>query len=418
MSIIEDIIGRRIFDSRGNPTIEVEVYLDDGSFGRAAAPAGASTGTYEAVAIPVPEALAKLEDEVVAQLIAEDATDQAAIDLLLHEIDGTDNFGNIGGNTAVAVSMAVAKAASRSVYGTGEYRVDPPECLLYRYLGNAYPRMPYPLGNVLGGGAHAPGATDIQEFLVSSVGAPTIGEAVYGNTLVHKRVKKLLTDAGIVCGKGDEGGWAPQVVDSVALEAVARAVREVSDEIGFGIRLGLDVAASELWDGDRQAYVYKDATRTPGEQVDYIAGLVDQYDLFYVEDPLQENDFEGFAELTEKVGDRCIVCGDDLFVTNVKRIQEGIEGFAANAALIKPNQIGTVTDTYEAITLAKRFGYRTIMSHRSAETTDDTIAHLAVAFGCELLKTGVVGGERIAKLNELIRIGEDIGEDRMTEDLP
>lgn len=417
MTMIEDIIGRRIFDSRGNPTIEVEVYLDDG-FGRAAAPAGASTGTYEAVAIPVEDALLKLESEVVEQLIGEYAEDQENIDLLLHDVDGTDNFSNIGGNIAVAVSMAVAKAASNALFKCGDYVVEPPERYLYRYLGNAYPRMPYPLGNVLGGGAHAPGATDIQEFLVSSLGAGTIDDAVYGNTLVHKRVKKILADNGIVCGKGDEGGWAPQIKDSRAFEVVSQAVKEVSDELGFEVRFGLDVAATELWDEKNQVYVYKDTKRTTPEQIEYIASLIDEYNLFYVEDPLQENDFDGFAELTEKAGDRCIICGDDLFVTNVRRIQEGIEKFAANAVLIKPNQIGTVTDTYNAITLAKRFGYKTVMSHRSGETTDNTIAHLAVAFGCELLKTGVVGGERIAKLNELIRIGEDIGNDKMTEDLP
>ena len=416
MTIIEDIIGRRIFDSRGNPTIEVEVYLDDG-FGRAAAPAGASTGSYEAVAIPVEEALLKLESEVVEQLIGEDAEDQENVDLLRHDIDGTDNFKNIGGNTSVAVSMAVAKAASNALFKCGDYVVEPPERYLYRYLGNAYPRIPFPLGNVLGGGAHAPGATDIQEFLVSSVGAKTIDDAVYANTLVHKRVKKLLTDSGIPCGKGDEGGWAPHITDAKAFEFVSQAVKEVSEQVGFEVRFGLDVAASELWDETKSAYVYKDATRTAAEQIDYIASLVDKYNLFYVEDPMQENDFDGFAELTEKVGDRCIICGDDLFVTNVSRIQEGIEKFSANAVLIKPNQIGTVTDTYNAITLAKRYGYKTVMSHRSGETTDNTIAHLAVAFGCELLKTGVVGGERIAKLNELIRIGEDIGNNKLTEDL-
>ncbi len=411
MTIIEDIIGRKIFDSRGNPTIEVEVYLDDG-FGRAAAPAGASTGTYEAVAIPADRAISKLE-EVAEQLVGEDAGDQEHIDMLLHEIDGTANFSDIGANTSVAVSMAVAKAASNAIYRAGPG--EPPERYLYRYLGGAYPRMPYPLGNVLGGGAHAQGATDIQEFLVSSIGAETIGDAVRGNALVHKKVKKILSDEGVFCGKGDEGGWAPQVKDSVAFDVVSRAVKEASDELGFEVRLGVDVAASELWDEEKKAYVYKDATRTPEEQVDYIAGLIDEYGLFYVEDPLQENDFEGFADLTEKAGDRCMICGDDLFVTNVRRIEEGIEKFAANAVLIKPNQVGTVTDTYNAIALAKRYGYTTIMSHRSGETTDCTIAHLAVAFGCELLKTGVVGGERIAKLNELIRIGEDIGDDRMIE---
>ncbi|MGA9139114.1 MAG: phosphopyruvate hydratase [Methanocella sp.] len=400
--IIEDILARKIFDSRGNPTIEVDVYLDDGCFGRAAAPAGASTGTYEAVVIPVDDAISRVEMEIRDQLVGENATDQEEIDALLYEIDGTDNFSNIGGNTAVALSMATAWAAAEAF-----------KMPLYRYLGGPFSTMPYPLGNVIGGGAHAKGATDIQEFLVTSIGAPTIDEAVLANTLVHKRVKKILTDNGIVCGKGDEGGWAPQIKDAQAFEIVNQAVKEVSDEVEFEIRFGLDVAASELWDGNK--YVYKDAQRTPEEQIDYIASLVDKYNLYYVEDPLQENDFEGFAKLTDMVGDRCIVCGDDLFVTNVSRIEQGIEEVSANAVLIKPNQIGTVTDTFHAISLAKNYGYSCVMSHRSGETTDFTIAHLAVAFGCELLKTGVVGGERIAKLNELIRIGEEIGSDRMAE---
>ncbi|MCD1293892.1 phosphopyruvate hydratase [Methanocella sp. CWC-04] len=401
MTIIQDILARKIFDSRGNPTIEVEVYTDSG-FGRAAAPAGASTGTYEAVVIPVDDAILKLETEVAEQLVGEDASMQADIDYLLHEIDGTDNFSNIGGNTSVAISMAVAWAAA-----------DAYNLPLYRYLSGPYQRIPYPLGNALGGGAHAKGATDIQEFLITPVGASLIDEAVYANTLVHKRVKKLLTDEGVVCGKGDEGGWAPQVTDAKAFEIVSKAVDEVSDEMGFEIRFGLDVAATELWNGSH--YVYKDRKRTTEEQIEYIAGLIDEYDLYYVEDPLHENDFEGFASLTEKVGDRCIICGDDLFVTNVDRITKGIEMFAANAVLIKPNQIGTVTDTFNAIQLARKYGYSCIMSHRSGETTDNTIAHLSVAFGCELIKTGIVGGERIAKLNELIRIGEEIGSDRMTE---
>jgi enolase len=400
--IIEDILARKIFDSRGNPTIEVDVYLDDGSFGRAVAPAGASTGTYEAVVIPVDDAIAKLEYDIVDQLVGENAADQEEIDAQLREIDGTDNFGNIGGNTAVAISMATAWAAASAF-----------NMPLYRYLGGPFPLMPYPLGNVIGGGAHATGATDIQEFLVTAVGAPAIDDAVLANTLVHKRVKKILTDSGIVCGKGDEGGWAHQIKDARAFEIVSQAVREVSDEQGFEIRFGLDVAASELWDG--QQYVYKDAKRSRDEQIDYIAGLIDQYNLYYVEDPLEENDFEGFARLTDMVGDRCIICGDDLFVTNVERIEKGIEEVAANAVLIKPNQIGTVTDTYAAIKLAKNYGYSSVMSHRSGESCDFTISHLAVAFGCELLKTGVVGGERIAKLNELIRLGEEIGSDKMTE---
>lgn len=404
--LIEDVLARRIFDSRGNPTIEVDVYVE-GGFGRAAAPAGASTGTYEAVAIPVEDAIAKIESDLCEQLIGEDASDQTSVDALLHDIDGTDNFSNIGGNASVSISMATARAAA-----------DASDMPLYRYLSGPYQRMPYPLGNAVGGGAHAKGATDIQEFLITPIGASNIDDAVFANTLVHKRVKKILTDKGIVCGKGDEGGWAPQIKDAQAFEVVGQAVKEISDELGFEVRFGLDVAASELWDAKSKKYVYKDAKRTTKQQIEYIASLVDKYNLYYVEDPLEENDYEGFASLTEQVGDRCIICGDDLFVTNVKRITQGIEQFAANAVLIKPNQIGTVTDTFEAITLAKKYGYTTIMSHRSGETPDNTIAHLAVAFGCELIKTGIVGGERIAKLNELIRIGEDIGSDMMTENLP
>lgn len=400
--IIEDILARRIFDSRGNPTIEIDIFTDDGCFGRAAAPAGASTGSYEAVAIPVDDAIAKVESEIGDQLIGENTADQEEIDALLHEIDGTDNFSNIGGNTAVAISMANAWAAADSF-----------KMPLYRYLGSPYQWMPYPLGNVIGGGAHAKGATDIQEFLVTPIGAPTIDDAVLANTLVHKRVKKILTDDGIICGKGDEGGWAPQIKDAKAFEVVNRAVSEVSNELNFSIRFGLDVAASELWDGNK--YVYKDAQRSREEQIKYIAGLVDQYNLYYVEDALQENDYEGFAQLTDMVGDRCLICGDDLFVTNVSRLEKGIEEIAANCILIKPNQIGTVTDTFNAIKLAKNYGYSCVMSHRSGETTDFSIAHLAVAFGCEMIKTGIVGGERIAKLNELIRIGEEIGNERMVE---
>lgn len=401
MTIIQELYARKISDSRGNPTIEIDVITESG-FGRAAAPAGASTGTYEAVAIPVDDAISKVETDIIEQLLGEDASQQDEIDYLLHEIDGTDNFSNIGGNTAVAISMAVAKAAA-DAFGMP----------LYRYLGGPYQRMPYPLGNAVGGGAHAKGATDIQEFLITPVGAPTIDDAVFANTNVHKRVKKILTEQGIICGKGDEGGWAPQIKDEKAFEIVNQAVNEVSDELQFEIRFGLDVAASELWDGEN--YVYKDAKRTTEEQISYMAGLVDEYDLYYVEDPLHEGDFEGFAQLTEEVGDRCLICGDDLFVTNVNRISQGIEVFAANAVLIKPNQIGTITDTFNAIQLAKKYGYATIMSHRSGETPDNTIAHLSVAFGCELIKTGIVGGERIAKLNELIRIGEEIGSDRMRE---
>ena len=235
-------------------------------------------------------------------------------------------------------------------------------------------------------------------------------------------MKKLLTAGGIACHKGDEGGWAPAIKDDLAFEIVSQAVDEVSDELGFEVRFGIDVAATDMWDGER--YVCRDAKRSEDEQIDHVAGLIDEHHLYYVEDPLQESDFEGFARLTGKAGDRCLICGDDLFCTNVARIRRGIRETSVNAVLIKPNQIGTVTETCRAIALAGKSGYATVMSHRSGDTTDNTIAHLAVAFGCELIKTGVVGGERIAKLNELIRIGETIGDDRLactrcpTEDVP
>ena len=400
--IIDEIVARKVFDGKGNPTVEVEIYTDCGSCGSAIAPTGTSTGTYEAVAIPVEDSLERIRSAIADRIIGESADHQEEIDSLLREIDGSDNFSNIGGNTAVALSMAIAKAAAAA---SG--------MPLYRYLGGVFGATPRPLGNVLGGGAHARGATDIQEFLAVPVGAPTIMQAVYANTLVHKQVKKLLTAEGVTCQKGDEGGWAPAINDGLAFDVLDRAVKATADEVGFEVRYGIDVAATDMWHSDQ--YVYRDARLTPEEQVDYVAGLIDEHHLYYVEDPLQEGDFEGFARLTARVGDRCLICGDDLFCTNVSRIRRGIRKASTNAVLIKPNQIGTVTDTYRAIALAKKAGYATVMSHRSGDSTDSTIAHLAVAFGCELIKTGVAGGERIAKLNELIRIGDAIGQENIAD---
>lgn len=393
MTSITRIILRSILDSRGNPTVEADIFTENG-FGRAAAPSGASTGMYEAKVIPPKEAIENAEKSVVPQLLGRDAADQVGFDMLLREIDGTPNFSAIGANVSVALSLAHAKAAACS------FDQD-----LFRYLGGVYAAdTPLPLGNVIGGGAHAANATDIQEFLIIPSGAVDAEEAVFANALVHKQIKQLLIERGKGCGKGDEGAWAPQIQDIEAFELIREAISAVSDEIMVEIDMGVDVAASELWKDD--CYVYRDARRTPEDQVAYITDLVDRFDLVYVEDPMQEEDFDGFADLTEQVGDRCLVCGDDLFVTNVDRIEEGIEKGSANAVLIKPNQIGTLTDTYEAIRLAQAHGMETVMSHRSGETTDTTIAHLATAFGCIYLKTGAVGGERIAKLNELIRIEE------------
>lgn len=393
MTTIEDINLRIILDSRGNKTVEAEIFTSGGS-GRSAAPSGASTGTYEAKVRPPEEAVRDAEKNLIPSLIGEDARDQITFDARMREIDGTADFSSIGANVTVALSLACAKAAASSL------NLD-----LFHYLGGAFAdKTPLPLGNVIGGGAHASGATSIQEFLVVPTGASSATEGVFVNAAVHAAVKKILLKQGKLAGKGDEGAWAPAISDTEAFDIITDAIATVSDETSVEIRMGIDVAASELWDGER--YHYKDAARTREEQIAYMADLVDRYDLIYIEDPLFEEDFEAFADLTEAVGDRCLICGDDLFVTNVERITKGIETCAANCVLIKPNQIGTLTETFEAIRLAQKNGMETVMSHRSGETTDTTIAHLATAFECIFLKTGVVGGERIAKLNELIRIEE------------
>lgn len=391
---LEDVTLRRVLDSRGNATVEADVRTTDG-FGRAAAPSGASTGEHEAVEIPADEAVEKGEEAGEA-LVGTDAADQRAVDATLREQDGTDDFSRIGANAAVAVSMATAKAAADAL-----------GVPLYRHLGGAFAsETPVPLGNVVGGGEHANDATDIQEFLVAPTGAETFEEAAFTNAEVHAEVKNVLDERGVSAGKGDEGAWAPSLTDDEALEVVAEAVESAADT---ETRIGLDIAASELWDEDAGVYIYGDTTRDTDEQIEYIESLVREHDLVYVEDPLRENDFDGFARLTENLVDTdTLVCGDDLFVTNVERIERGIGDGAANSVLIKPNQVGTVTDTYEAVRAAKDAGYETVMSHRSGETEDTTIAALSVAFGTRFIKTGAVGGERTAKLNEVIRIQNEM----------
>ena len=395
MTIIEAIGLRTIIDSRGNPTIEAEI-TTSGGFGRAAAPSGASTGAAEAKVLPPQDAIENAIQNLIPSLIGMDAADQEGFDDQLRDIDGTPNFSGIGANVAVALSLANAKAAAS---GMG--------LPLFRYLGGAFVReMPLPLGNVIGGGAHATNATEIQEFLVVPGGATDAEEAVFANAAVHKTVKDLLKKKGIAAGKGDEGAWAPQIDDALAFELIAEATGLVEDEMNVSVDMGIDVASSQMWNGS--GYKYRARVRSTEDQIAYIAELVDQYNLVYVEDPLHEEDFDAFAELNRQVGDRCLVCGDDLFVTQVDRIGKGIETGSANCVLIKPNQVGTLTDTFEAVSLAHTHGLDTVMSHRSGETTDTTIAHLATAFSCVFLKCGVVGGERIAKLNELIRIEEQL----------
>ena len=397
MSLITDIRLRRVLDSRGNDTVEADVLTESGGFGRAIAPSGASTGEFEAIELDVGEAIAAAREHAVPRLVdAVYAVDQRSVDRALHGADGTDNFSTIGANSAVAISMAAARAAAELL-----------GLPLYQHLGGAFrgDSWPIPLGNVIGGGEHAADGTDIQEILVAPIGAPGVEDAIVANAAVHATVGDRLAAEGIAAGKGDEGAWAPALEDDAAIDLAAAAAADVSDAVGFEIRLGLDVAASELFDDG--VYQYSDRVRTPDDQRDYIAELVDRYEFVYVEDPLDETDFDGFAALTEQVGDRTLLCGDDLFVTNVDRLSTGIDAGAGNSILIKPNQIGTLSDTLDAIELAERNGFTPVISHRSGETEDTTIAHLAVATDAPYIKTGAVGGERTAKLNELIRIADD-----------
>ena len=414
MTRITSIALRRVLDSRGNATVEADVLTESGGFGRAAAPSGASTGEHEAIELPPGEAIAAARELAVPRLVGEVyAGNQREVDAALHAADGTGNFSKVGANSAVAISMAAAKAGA-DVLGAP----------LYQHLGGTFrgDSFPIPLGNVVGGGEHAKEATHIQEFLSAPVGAPSISEAVFANAAVHDRISDLLDDRGIPAAKGDEGAWAPPISDAEAFEVVGEAVDDVESELGFEIGFGLDMAAAELYDDETEAYVYGDQTRSTSEQVDYVAEMVDEYGLVYVEDPLDENDYAGFAELTARVGGgdsapgargrgpraaRTLICGDDLFVTNVERLQDGIDAAAGNSILIKPNQIGTLSDAFDAIELATENGYETVISHRSGETEDTTIAHLAVATDAGFIKTGTVGGERTAKLNELIRIADD-----------
>ncbi len=402
---IVDLKARVIFDSRGSETIEVEVYTRK-TVGRASAPAGASKGRWEAVSYPEGEvegAVRRILMLVKPRLIGFDSSDQVNVDKTLKEIDGTVNFSKIGGNAAYAVSLAVADAASKTL-----------GIPMYQHIGGAMVKnLPYPLGNVLGGGKHAgEGCPDIQEYLILSIGAKKFREAYLGNREVHRALRRILEERNIPFfgGRGDEGAWAPKISNDDAFEAVAEAVKRASEVLGFEIRFGVDVASSSFWDGEKCKYMYKHGKPLDkGEQIDYVLECIDKYKLIYVEDPLHEEDFEGFRELTEKAGDECLICGDDLFVTNVERLRKGIDMHAGNAVIIKPNQIGTVTDAYEATKLAQKHGYVTVFSHRSGETTDGHLAHLAVAFNCPIVKIGVLGGERIAKINEFLRIEEHMG---------
>jgi len=403
-TVIQDVRARKIFDSRGNPTIEVDIVTENG-FGRAAAPAGASKGRWEVQSYPsggVDQAVKKVKETVAPELIGMDADEQETIDTVLHEIDATDDFSKIGGNTAYAISVATPLAAASSKH-----------IPLFQHLSGTFAcEIPFPLGNVIGGGMHAKGGkTDIQEFLVLSTKASTAMEASEANIRVHAEVPNLISKfGGTVGGKGDEGAWVSGLETHKALELLSEACEAVSDDMGIEVRLGLDMAASTLWNPKKKAYVYeRDERRLEEEkQIDFVLDLIQDYNLIYVEDPLREDAFEAFGELTKRAKG-CLVCGDDLFTTNIKRLETGFKHNAANATIIKPNQVGTLTDAYKASRRAKLAGYVPVMSHRSGDVPEPVLAHLAIAFQCPIIKTGIVGGERVAKINELFRIQEALG---------
>jgi enolase len=412
-SIIEDLIARKIFNNRGEETIEVDVITANG-FGRASAPAGKSRGKAEVVYYPqggVEQAIKKIDDLIAPELAGLNSDFQEEIDSTLHEVDGTTNFRVIGGNTAFAVSLANAEAAANS-HGL----------LLFQFLGgNIANTLPYPLGNCISGGQHARGkAPDIQEFLTLPHGAETFLEAITANTQIHKKIGDALKkkDKLFSGGTSSEGAWIGNIDNEDAFETIAKACEEVGNELDFECGFGIDVAASSLWKEKEGKYVYENGNkkRDTSEQLDFMLDLIEQYHLAYVEDPFHEEDFESFAELTKKARN-CLVCGDDLFTTNNERLNQGIKLDAANAIIIKVNQIGTLSDAAETIENAQRNGYTCVVSHRSGDTCDWHIAHLAVAFKCPIIKTGVVEGTRIAKLNELIRIEHFLGNRAKMADL-
>jgi enolase len=412
-SIIEDLIARKIFNNRGEETIEVDVITTAG-FGRAAAPAGKSRGKAEVIYYPqggVDAALKKVDEQIAPEMAGLNADFQEEIDSTLHEIDGTTNFKNVGGNTAFAISLANAEAAANSH-----------SLLLFQFLGGtAANTLPYPLGNCISGGQHARGkAPDIQEFLALPHGAETFLEAAAANAQIHRKIGEALKkiDKTFMAGKSDEGAWIANITAEDAFEVMAKACEEVGNEMDFECSFGIDMASSSLWKEKDQVYDYQNEKekRDEGEQLEYVKELIDKYHLAYVEDPFHEEDFQSFAKLTKQTKN-CHICGDDLFTTNNERLSHGIKQGAANAIIIKVNQIGTLTDALETIQNAQRHGYACVMSHRSGDTTDWHIAHLAVAFNCPLIKTGVVEGARIAKINELVRIEHFLGNRAKMADL-
>ena len=415
MSIVVDVHAREILDSRGNPTVEVEVFLEDGSFGTAGIPSGASTGQFEAVELRdgdksrylgkgVLNAVDNVNEVIAPEIVGMLATDQALIDQVMIELDGTPNKGKLGANAILGVSLAVAKASA-------QYSDLP----LYQYVGGTNAKtLPVPMMNILNGGSHADNNVDIQEFMIMPVGAPNYTEGLRMGTEIYHALKSVLNSKGLASGVGDEGGFAPNLPSNEdALKVIMEAIEKAGYKPGEDVLLALDVAASELFDKEDGKYYLssEDKKLTSEEMIEYYEGLVDRYPIISIEDGLDEEDWDGWKKMTAKLGSRIQIVGDDLFVTNTERLKRGIEEKAANSILIKLNQIGTLTETLEAIEMAKKAGFTTVISHRSGETSESFIADLAVATNAGQIKTGApCRTDRVAKYNQLLRIDEQLDE--------
>ncbi|WP_299982947.1 phosphopyruvate hydratase [uncultured Ruegeria sp.] len=413
MSTIIDIHAREILDSRGNPTVEVDVILEDGTMGRAAVPSGASTGAYEAVekrdgdksrymGKGVLEAVAAVNGEIAEELVGFDATEQVAIDQTMIELDGTENKGRLGANAILGVSLATAKAAA-------DFTTQP----LYRYVGGTSARvLPVPMMNIINGGEHADNPIDIQEFMIMPTSAANIREAVRMGSEVFHTLKKELSAAGLATGVGDEGGFAPNIASTrEALDFILKSIEKAGYKPGEEIHLALDCAATEYFKDGKYVLAGEGISLSSEENAAYLAALVNDYPIISIEDGMSEDDWDGWKALTDAIGDKVQLVGDDLFVTNPTRLAEGIERGCANSMLVKVNQIGSLTETLRAVDMAHRARYTNVMSHRSGETEDATIADLAVATNCGQIKTGSLArSDRLAKYNQLIRIEESLGE--------
>ncbi|HJV47185.1 MAG TPA: phosphopyruvate hydratase [Bacillota bacterium] len=412
MTIISDVYAREVLDSRGNPTVEVEVYLESGAFGRALVPSGASTGAYEAVELRdndksryvgkgVLQAVDNVNEVIAPEVVGLDALDQIGIDRLMIELDGTENKGKLGANAILGVSMAVARAAADAL-----------GLPLYVYLGGINAKqLPVPMMNILNGGKHADNNVDIQEFMVMPVGAESFTEALRTGAEIFHTLKSVLKEKGLNTAVGDEGGFAPNLKSNEeAIQTIMEAIKAAGYEPGIDVYLALDVASTEMYKDGVYHLEGEGITKTTDEMIDYLAMLSDKYPIISIEDGLSEDDWDGWKKLTERIGKKVQLVGDDLFVTNTQRLERGIQNDTGNSILIKVNQIGTLTETFDAIEMAKRAGYTAIISHRSGETEDSTIADIAVATNAGQIKTGAPSRtDRVAKYNQLLRIEDELG---------